>query len=424
MKVFWSWQNDYSPKSNRHFIRDALKQAVDSVSEELGLEDADRAELDHDTKNEAGMADIVATIFRKISEAAVFVADVTPIGVSNSSGDGEDKSVKPLPNPNVMIELGWALSATGYERLIPILNLASGYKPDDLPFDIRHRRVLTYTLANDASAKDRASAQRDLIKALTAALKSNLGVALEEVSKDTEFKKVAAAKENPSIWSSYQGNLVFQGGAFGGEEEIEIPDQPRAYLRYIPDGWKDGVPAVAVHHSLPKDQEAWPATDAGASGSFGICEEGFVRVWYAGQNADGKHLVHNLSMWFDETGEFWTLHGGALTPHNGEVFVRIGPTLNCWRSQIRAMGKFFDAHGAENFRELELGIIGMKGALLPSNSLRHAPRARKSSIIQSTTQRTWSDQDIDDILLKFYNKFRDAYGLAHADHADLVSLVR
>ncbi|MGL4295888.1 MAG: hypothetical protein ACRCTG_09235, partial [Aestuariivirga sp.] len=79
MKVFWSWQNDYDPKSNRHFIRGALDDAVKQAGKELGLEPAERPELDHNTKNTSGMAEITNTILKKINESAVFVADLTPI---------------------------------------------------------------------------------------------------------------------------------------------------------------------------------------------------------------------------------------------------------------------------------------------------------------------------------------------------------
>jgi hypothetical protein len=101
MKVFWSWQSDVSPKTCRSFIRVALVAAIERVGVELGVEDADRPEIDHDTKGEAGMVDIPATILRKISEAAVFVADLMPI-IRGQNG-------KALPNPNVCIELGWAM---------------------------------------------------------------------------------------------------------------------------------------------------------------------------------------------------------------------------------------------------------------------------------------------------------------------------
>lgn len=67
MKVFWSWQNDYSAKTCRHFIREALVAAIGAAGEELGLEDAERPEIDHDTKD----TEITATILEKISRSAV-----------------------------------------------------------------------------------------------------------------------------------------------------------------------------------------------------------------------------------------------------------------------------------------------------------------------------------------------------------------
>ncbi len=108
MKVFWSWQNDLSPKCCRHFIRDALFEAVKAAGQELGFEDAERPELDHDTRDTPGMAEITATILDKISRSAAFVADLTPIGRAPGG--------KALPNPNVLIELGgcrtWVIVAS------------------------------------------------------------------------------------------------------------------------------------------------------------------------------------------------------------------------------------------------------------------------------------------------------------------------
>ena len=64
----------------------------------------------------------------------MFVAVLTPIG---KTSDG-----KALPNTNVLIELGWALNVLGAERIIAILNTVEGSKPDNPPFDIRHRGAL------------------------------------------------------------------------------------------------------------------------------------------------------------------------------------------------------------------------------------------------------------------------------------------
>ena len=137
----------------RYFIREALVDAISQVADEIGVDDADRPEIDHDTKGERGMADIAVTILNKIADAAVFVADLTPIV---QSPDG-----KWLPNPNVMIELGWAMHRPGWERVIGILNMASGTKVEDLPFDIRQRRVVTFVLAENADKKSHAAVRSE-----------------------------------------------------------------------------------------------------------------------------------------------------------------------------------------------------------------------------------------------------------------------
>lgn len=78
--VFWSWQSDLDGRVTRELIRSALDQAIGMLAADL--DEAERPSLTSDTQGVAGTPDIVATILRKIDEAAVFVADVTPIAVS------------------------------------------------------------------------------------------------------------------------------------------------------------------------------------------------------------------------------------------------------------------------------------------------------------------------------------------------------
>src|SRR3546814_13442517 len=80
------------------------------------------------------MVEITAAIFDKILHCATFVADLTPIARTSAG--------KAIPNPNVAIELGWALKMPGWRRMIAVMNVADGYSAEDLPFDIRHRRAL------------------------------------------------------------------------------------------------------------------------------------------------------------------------------------------------------------------------------------------------------------------------------------------
>lgn len=133
--VFYSWQSDSPNSVNRGFVGDCLERALKDVrgDEELRLDPC----LDRDTSGVPGSPDIAATIFEKIGAADIFVADVTFI-------DPPDNRRR-TPNPNVMVELGYAAARLGWDRIICVFNRASG-KLDDLPFDIRPRRVRSYDL--------------------------------------------------------------------------------------------------------------------------------------------------------------------------------------------------------------------------------------------------------------------------------------
>lgn len=132
--VFWSWQSDLDGRVTREVIRFALDKALAILAADL--EEADRPSLTSDTQGVAGTPDIVATILRKIDEAAVFVGDVTPIALSDSG--------KACANPNVLLEMGYANKALTEHRVIQVWNTAfAGATLDALPFDMRGRRSTT-----------------------------------------------------------------------------------------------------------------------------------------------------------------------------------------------------------------------------------------------------------------------------------------
>jgi hypothetical protein len=132
--IFYSWQSDLPNSINRGFIQDCLERAIGELKadEELELDPC----LDRDTSGVPGSPDIAATIFEKIRAADIFVGDVTFI----DKGDG-----RRTPNPNVLIELGYAASCLAWDRIICVFNTAGG-SINDLPFDLRQRRVVPYQL--------------------------------------------------------------------------------------------------------------------------------------------------------------------------------------------------------------------------------------------------------------------------------------
>ena len=164
--VFFSWQSDRPSKEGRNFIEQALKDAITRITSDATVEEAvrDGLEIDRDTKGVPGSPSIIETIFAKIDQAAVFVPDLTFVGTRAQDGL--------TPNPNVLIEYGWALKSLGRPRIIAVMNEAYG-KPDGaLPFDLAHLRFpITYNLPVGASAEARRNEREKLTESLESALK-------------------------------------------------------------------------------------------------------------------------------------------------------------------------------------------------------------------------------------------------------------
>ncbi len=152
--IFFSWQIDRPTKEGRNLVERALERAISRIGEDTEIEEAVRElVVDRDTKGVPGSPPIVDTIFRKIDQAAVFVPDLTFVG---ARPDG-----RPTPNPNVLIEYGWALKSLGYSRILPVMNTAFGKPtPDAMPFDMRHlRNPILYDCRPNSKVINRRRAQ-------------------------------------------------------------------------------------------------------------------------------------------------------------------------------------------------------------------------------------------------------------------------
>jgi hypothetical protein len=138
--IFYSWQSDLDDSINRKFIEDVLIRSLHSICKN----DSEFIEplLDRDTAGLSASPPISESILAKITQADVFVADVSTTNLESSS--------RPTPNPNVLIELGYAVARLGWNRVLLIQNSAFG-GPEQLPFDLRGRRVILYHLNRDTA---------------------------------------------------------------------------------------------------------------------------------------------------------------------------------------------------------------------------------------------------------------------------------
>ena len=157
--IFYAWQSNRDESLCKNLIREALNEAA---AEDLGIDIV----IDQDTQNVPGSPSIPDTILEKIAASEAVVAD---LALTHTS----DKQVEPKKrssNPNVMLEYGYVLRA-GDQYIIGVINTAFG-QIEELAFDLRHKRCITYCAATGADENERTQARNDLAKEFTKAIRS------------------------------------------------------------------------------------------------------------------------------------------------------------------------------------------------------------------------------------------------------------
>ncbi|MEJ1341194.1 MAG: hypothetical protein RPU14_03850 [Candidatus Sedimenticola sp. (ex Thyasira tokunagai)] len=162
-RIFYSWQSDSPNNSNRGFINTALEQAIKEINadDDFSLIPF----LDRDTAGLSGSPDISTSIFDKIKSSDIFVSDISII--NSHAGDLS----RPAPNPNVLIELGYAIGILDWSRIILVMNESFG-SVGMLPFDLRGRRVLTYSM--DPASSEKAPERKKVSSILKSGIKEIL----------------------------------------------------------------------------------------------------------------------------------------------------------------------------------------------------------------------------------------------------------
>lgn len=142
-KVFFSWESDLSANKTTKLIEDIISKAKEKLSERIELIP------DEATRNKFGSPEITDSIFQKINECDLFIADVSIVGsyISPNEKDDDDAEENYFSNPNVLLELGYAASVLGWERCVCFANSSSG-DINKLPFDLNHRRITDISYKN------------------------------------------------------------------------------------------------------------------------------------------------------------------------------------------------------------------------------------------------------------------------------------
>lgn len=419
--VFFSWQSDRPPREGRNLIEKALEEAAKRIAADSNIDEPLRElSVDKDTKNVPGSPRIFETILSKIEDASVFVADLTFCG--NRVGGA------PIPNPNVLIEYGYALKVLGENRVLSVMNSAHGEAGrENMPFDLLNRRFpISYHLCDAASDDEIRDVRKQLCKELERALRAIIERAgflkrpapspelfLAEIISELEDDLDCAQRPRTGDVYRRPSNKVW----LEIRNRVTLPPEVRTQLKYIYheiNSWLDVVNsglnpnlgsmqlnlivsglAQALPPIISQLRALQPASPESAKAKF---DEGTIR------SSDWERMAEKLSQscqflradsqWTTKTRrEVWTIAGGnngmcsALLGQAGAMLLKSAKVrsqlteevlsepdnLNRWLIYLKQLG-FHAVTDGPGYEELEDGtrIIHLLGGIkdLPGNSAR------------------------------------------------------
>lgn len=270
--VFFSWQSDTPTKTGRYFIKKSLELACKEIACDTRVDEADRdLSVESDTGGIPGQPPIVDSIFRKIDSASVYVADFTFVG--------QRKDGRFIPNPNVLIEYGWALNELGFQRIIFIMNEFYGEPSDvNLPFNLKHVRwPRKFNLSDDATLKEIEIEKAKLVKYFEMAIRASLAT-IPAPRQDTlltfsEKKSIhgPARFRGPGVEIGFEDGFRLNSS----HNKVLLADAPSIWLRVFPVNVQNMKWNIPDLKSFVRNNVSIFTPLSFHGGSFVLAEDGF-----------------------------------------------------------------------------------------------------------------------------------------------------
>ncbi|HKT30969.1 MAG TPA: hypothetical protein VJS89_00585 [Gammaproteobacteria bacterium] len=406
--VFYSWQQDTPQEFGESFIEKALSAALKELHADITLDKALRdLQLDRDTKNIPGQPAIADTILRKIDDAAVFVPDLTFVG------ERLDKK-RLIPNPNVLIEYGYAVKALTHERIVPVMNTYYG-EPSDatLPFDMKHlRHPIQYRLGPETNPAERAR----IFAELTANLKEYISAVLKKFPAPPSakpFNRHASGARIGSFRSAGQpiGVNDDYSPRGNGKRAITLTEGPVVWLRLSPTfdlgrTWRVTEIAEKVNARISSLTPLLTSDSMGyvrSTDGFGIFNL-----------SSGNQPTTRSTTFVFTSGEVWAVSSNAvaLIEYRGRIVIR--PMTRLFSERLKSYSEFLISLGVPPPFQWFAGIEGTQNlptitdGLVPGmNSL--SPDCLEAMIF---AQGAYNPDDDPIVALRpFTIKFYDSCGL-------------
>ncbi len=145
------------------------------------------------------------------------------------------------PNPNVLVEYGWALKSLTHSRILPVMNTAFGEPTaETMPFDMIHlRHPTTYNCPADATEESRRQEREMFAKELERKIREILESDEFQASFPTAAKAPVFPRQEPkdgaARFRSRGEPLGIAERSWGRDaQEIKLSDGPAMWLRLMP----------------------------------------------------------------------------------------------------------------------------------------------------------------------------------------------
>jgi hypothetical protein len=414
LKVFWSWQSDTPGGIGRFFVRDALEAAISQlkdvpdITEPTTAASRDALHLDQDRRGVPGSPDLAKTILDKIDDTSVFVADVTPVcRMQGRVANGRRQPSKRLMNPNVAIELGYALKALTDRYLLMVLNEHYGSR-EHLPFDLRHKAgPIAYRLAPDADKATIAGEQKRLIGVLAEALRPYLSQPAISVM---PFKEAPpAGPETPAVFFNAHEALATIGDVDDGDAvDLAFDSTDGFYLRLIP------TKTLAQPISLATLKQEVSRTAPFGERSSGLSARSDRGAISFDMRPEGQGLA--MTQLF-QNGEIWGFNITLLRDLDGAIVIPSLALEQGYYDSARAYFELARSLGNNPPFVIEMGATGLKNVRIGMPD-RYWPDQRWGPILHNELRHRNTITNINDLdseLQKFFSSLFDLAGHPRPD---------
>ena len=306
--------------------------------------------IDSDTEGVPGQPPVTETILNKIGTCDIFAPDLTFVARTDGG--------KLIPNPNVMVEYGYALRAKSHAAMLPVMNTAFG-PPGNLPFDMGHlRHPIQYCASPAAKNAERRAARKQLSENIEEALRIMLTAQIEQTRQANPFPEASPVRA-PAFF--FRGGEVVATAGYPGEQEFQFNFERAVYVRLFP-SYAD-QPAVGLAKLVRIFEARKP------------CPMSLVMGGIPGRNQFGA-IIHDpfgdselwaLTQGFD-TGELWGLNGQVFRPHSTAEPITVIPMIGFEKIYCRVLNNYVRVAISDLQLRLpytvELGATGLDGIFL------------------------------------------------------------